>query len=73
MVRGFFIFVVFICKQSVWQLAKKEYPRLTGFFANTKTKEKSKSKSRKYEAFQMEIIAKEQNNVGAHIDQERLI
>ena len=28
MARGFFIFLVFICKPSIWQMVKKEHPRL---------------------------------------------
>jgi hypothetical protein len=38
MVRGFFIFIIFICKKSVWVLANKKYPRLTGFFKSNKRK-----------------------------------
>ena len=82
MVRGFFIFIIFICKQSVWDLAKKEYPRLTGFFSKRKTKTKTKTKTkrkrkaskksnlRKYEVCQLEIIAKEEKQIFAL---ERLI
>jgi len=28
MIRGFFIFLVFICKRSVWQMTKRRHPKL---------------------------------------------
>jgi len=70
MVRGFFIFLIFICKKSVWDLVKKEYPRLTGFFTKAKTDRIEKSDTKKYEVFQLEIIAKEEKQI---IYPERLI
>ncbi len=30
MIRGFFIFLVFICKPSIWQLTKQRHPKLVG-------------------------------------------
>jgi hypothetical protein len=59
-------------------LAKKEYPRLTGFFSKRKRKTKTKRKRkankksnlRKYEVCHLEIIAKEEKQIFAL---ERLI
>ena len=28
MIRGFFIFLVFICKRSVWEMTKRRHPKL---------------------------------------------
>ena len=28
MIRGFFIFLVFICKESVWKMTEKKHPKL---------------------------------------------
>jgi hypothetical protein len=54
----------------VWDLVKKEYPRLTGFFTKTKTDRIEKSDTKKYEVFQLEIIAKEEKQI---LYPERLI
>jgi hypothetical protein len=31
MIRGFFLFLVFMCKRNIWEMAKRRHPRLIAF------------------------------------------
>jgi hypothetical protein len=33
MIRGFFIFLIFICKPSIWKMTRKRHPKLVQAFA----------------------------------------
>ena len=59
MLRGFFIFVVFIFKSSVWQMIKKKYPRLSsclGLLCLCNSSQSSTSASRSNDNDNVELM-----------------